>query len=82
MSKRKRVTVGPPTSAGFYANEAPEVPAPVQPDAPEVSHYDFASDEASEAWIIAGMPVLTDPPAGKNGYTVADMKAAYTPKEL
>lgn len=38
--------------------------------------YDFASDEAAEAWIAAGQPQLAPKPSGKTGYTVADVKAA------
>lgn len=37
---------------------------------------DFASDEAAEAWIAAGRPLLEGGPSGKTGYTVADVRAA------
>ena len=40
--------------------------------------YDFASDDAAELWQAQGRPVLTSGPSGKNGYTVADVKAALS----
>lgn len=36
---------------------------------------DFASNEAAELWHESGKPELGEP-SGKNGYTVADVKAA------
>lgn len=71
---------GPPKEIAHAATHiddgARERKAPVGFDAP-----DFASDEAAEAWIAAGMPALPAKASSKNGYTVAEVKKAAGPQE-
>ena len=73
MSKVPVEVVGPPTSAGFNMAPPPVAPAEVPADA---ATPDFASDEAAELWIANYKPTLPPKPGGKNGYTVADVRAA------